>query len=195
MDDQVVEQTDDRTNSNDGASDAQVEVVGIDEPTSAPSGTSGKTVAEIADVPDAESADVPEILSGGDEASRLSGLLADARDQDDLEKDISRQADQMLLEQADERDQKRLKKTLAQKEKLISQVRRLQQRLGQAGATVSLKLRAEIDHMQPQIDSLNKDLEQIQARMQERHNDAENDATQADQPGNCLLYTSPSPRD
>lgn len=38
-------------------------------------------------------------------------FLATARDQDDLERDIGRQADALLTEQADERDKKRLEKT------------------------------------------------------------------------------------
>lgn len=44
--------------------------------------------------------------------------------------------------------------------------RRLQQPLGTA---VSLKLRAEIGHLQPQLEGLEKDVVQIQARMAERH--------------------------
>ena len=51
-----------------------------------------------------------------DEAALLKGLAATARDQDDLEKAIGQQADQLLIEQANERDQKRLEKTVAQKE-------------------------------------------------------------------------------
>lgn len=126
-------------------------------------------------------------LQVGDEANVLGDLIANAKDQDELEKDISRQADQMLVEQADERDQKRLERTLTQKEKLLSQVRRLQQRLGQAGSTIALKLRAEIDHLQPQIDGLNQDLEQIQHRMDERHAEADAGAVPADQVGNARM--------
>lgn len=55
--------------------------------------------------------------SGGtDEASRLKELQADIRDQDTLERDITRQADRLLMEQADERDNKRLEKTKHEKE-------------------------------------------------------------------------------
>ena len=53
---------------------------------------------------------------GGDEESRLRALATDVRNQDDLERDIGRQADQLLTEQANERDQKRLEKTRADKE-------------------------------------------------------------------------------
>lgn len=51
-----------------------------------------------------------------DDAVRLAKLTANVRDQDDLERDIGRQADQMLVDQADERDNKRLEKTLQEKE-------------------------------------------------------------------------------
>ena len=53
---------------------------------------------------------------GQDEAFRLKDLATGVRDQDDLERDISRQADQLLTSQANERDQKRLEKTVAEKE-------------------------------------------------------------------------------
>lgn len=51
-----------------------------------------------------------------DEASRLEELQADVRNQDDLERDITRQADQLLVEQADERDSRRLERTSREKE-------------------------------------------------------------------------------
>lgn len=52
---------------------------------------------------------------GEEEASRLAGLATEVRDQDDLQRDVFRQADQQLTEQANERDQKRLEKTKAEK--------------------------------------------------------------------------------
>lgn len=51
-----------------------------------------------------------------DEASRLVALDTHVRNQDDLERDITRQADRMLLEQEDERDSKRLDRTRREKE-------------------------------------------------------------------------------
>ncbi len=51
---------------------------------------------------------------GEDEASRLAGLATEVRDQDDLQRDVFRQADQQLTEQANERDQKRLERTKAE---------------------------------------------------------------------------------
>jgi DNA excision repair protein ERCC-6 len=64
--------------------------------------------------PDAAAA--PQDSPAGDEASRLEELQADVRNQDDLERDITRQADRLLVEQADERDSKRLDRTQREKE-------------------------------------------------------------------------------
>lgn len=56
-----------------------------------------------------------------DEASRLREL-ADVRNQDDLERDITRQADRLLNEQADERDNKRLERTRHEKQYVYTYV-------------------------------------------------------------------------
>ena len=59
---------------------------------------------------------------GEDEANRLKdlGLATEVRDQDDLERDVNRQADALLTEQANERDIKRMDKTKADKEYGVS---------------------------------------------------------------------------
>ncbi|KAB8338745.1 hypothetical protein FH972_021690 [Carpinus fangiana] len=107
-----------------------------------------------------------------DEAASLQHLATTVRSQDDLEKDIGRQADQLLLQQADERDQKRLERTQKDKDRILTQIQRLQQRLHNPGADAT-RIRAEIQRYQPQIDTLNTDLEQIKRRIQERHAEAE----------------------
>ena len=107
---------------------------------------------------------------GEDEASRLKDLATEVRDQDDLERDIGRQADQLLTEQADERDNKRLEKTRGDKEKLENQVRRLRERRDRpTGSATAIRLDAEISHLDASIRALASDLEQIQARIDERH--------------------------
>ena len=107
---------------------------------------------------------------GEDEASRLKDLATEVRDQDDLERDIGRQADQLLTEQADERDNKRLEKTRGDKEKLENQVRRLRERRDRpTGSATATRLDAEISHLEASIRALASDLEQIQARIDERH--------------------------
>ena len=60
--------------------------------------------------------DMPAETAGADEASRLKGLATSVRDQDDLERDVNRQADQLLAAQADERDRKRLDRAVVDRE-------------------------------------------------------------------------------
>lgn len=104
-----------------------------------------------------------------DEAAQLAELATGVRDQDDLERDIGRQADQLLLKQADERDQKRLDKTQKDRDRLDAQVRRLEQKLTEFGNhATKTKLRAEVEHFKAQIESADNDLEQIRKRMDER---------------------------
>ena len=123
---------------------------------------------------------------GEDEASRLKDLATEVRDQDDLERDIGRQADQLLIQQADERDTKRLEKTQGDKEKLESQVLRLRERRARpTGSATATRLDAEISHLEASIKAFTSDLEQIQARINERHaNEAQNDVHSDEELGN-----------
>ncbi|OAX83254.1 hypothetical protein ACJ72_02384 [Emergomyces africanus] len=117
------------------------------------------------------------------ESSRLRELQADVRDQDDLERDIGRQADKLLIEQADERDYRRLERTKVEKSKLESQILKLHQRLSQpVGTAARVRLAAEIENLEAQISSLDVDLGQIQQRIDERHQGLE-EAGQASGPG------------
>ncbi|CAO1598479.1 DNA repair protein rhp26 [Xanthoria calcicola] len=111
-------------------------------------------------------------VHGEDEATRLRALAADVRDQDDLERDVGRQADQLLTEQANERDQKRLDKTMSDKEKLDAQIRKLRERCNRpAGSATIARTQAEIQHMEAMNKSLDKDLEEIRQRMAQRANE------------------------
>ncbi|KAM0800026.1 DNA repair protein-like protein Rhp26/Rad26 [Usnea florida] len=123
---------------------------------------------------------------GEDEASRLKDLATEVRDQDDLERDIGRQADQLLIQQADERDTKRLEKTQGDKEKLENQVLRLHERRARPmGSATATRLDAEISHLEASIKTLASDLEQIQARINERHaNEDQNDVHFDEEMGN-----------
>ena len=113
---------------------------------------------------------------GEDEASRLQDLATQVRDQDDLERDINRQADQLLTEQADERDRKRLEKTHQDRAKLQSQIRRLRERRSRPTGTATVtRLDADILHLEAQIRTLSTDLEQIQERIKERHGEEAED--------------------
>ncbi|KAK1067485.1 DNA repair protein rhp26 [Friedmanniomyces endolithicus] len=111
-----------------------------------------------------------------DEATVLAELAAGTRDQEDLERDIGRQADQLLVEQADERDKKRLEKTQKSRELLQVQVRSLESRLAGFGSSVTKqKWRDELRSHQERIVELDGDREQIQKRIDQRHSDAAGD--------------------
>ncbi|KAL8762611.1 MAG: hypothetical protein Q9184_001412 [Pyrenodesmia sp. 2 TL-2023] len=108
-------------------------------------------------------------VEGADEATRLRALAADVRDQDDLERDVGRKADQLLTEQANERDQKRLNKTQTEKDKLDGQIRRLNERLSRpTGSATTARVQAEIQHMEAIKKTLEKDLAEIRERMEQR---------------------------
>ncbi|MCJ1277680.1 hypothetical protein MMC21_005494 [Puttea exsequens] len=106
---------------------------------------------------------------GEDEADRLKDIATDVRDQNDIERDIGRQADRLLTEQANERDQRRLDKTNVERERLQGQVRKLRDRLNRpTGSATSLRLQAEISHLEAQMKTLDTDLKQIQERIDQR---------------------------
>ena len=120
----------------------------------------------------AESADRP-YDDDADEATRIASLAAGIRDQDDLERDIGRQADALLIEQADERDNKRLERTKADKARLDGQVHRLEKKLTEFGNQATKnRYRAEIANYKTQIEGLQTDLDQIQKRIDDRKNEA-----------------------
>ena len=105
-----------------------------------------------------------------DESSRLKALQAEVRDQDDLERDIGRQADKLLIDQANERDNQRLEKTAAHRNKLIAQIGKLRERVSQPiGTTQRAKLKSDIERLEGQATDLETDLVQIQERIDERN--------------------------
>ncbi|MCJ1390504.1 hypothetical protein MMC18_003364 [Xylographa bjoerkii] len=111
-----------------------------------------------------------------DETSRLRRLAAEVVDQDELERTIGRQADQLLTGQANERDEKRLEKTQADKAKLAAQIRKIQIRLSQpTGPATTIRLKSEIANYEAQIDSLDTDTKEIQERISDRQRDLEKD--------------------
>ncbi|MCJ1401547.1 hypothetical protein MMC11_004763 [Xylographa trunciseda] len=119
-----------------------------------------------------------------DEASRLRSLAAEVVDQDELERNIGRQADQLLTGQANERDEKRLEKTQTDKAKLAAQIRKIQSRLSQpTGSATTIRLKAEIANYEAQIDRLDTDAKEIRERINERQQDLEQD-DQNEQTGN-----------
>ncbi|KAK7544298.1 DNA repair protein-like protein Rhp26/Rad26 [Phyllosticta citribraziliensis] len=111
-------------------------------------------------------------LASDDEDANETGLqfLSKMRNQDDLERDIGRDADKLLIDQADERDNKRMNKALEEKEHCVAQMRQLEEKLrGLGGFTVMNKLREKMKEMVERFNSLNQDIVQIEGRIAERH--------------------------
>lgn len=132
---------------------------------------------------DSEKGDVSTI-DVTDEASVLKGLTEGVRDQTDLERDITHRANIALNEQEDERDNKRIERAKANKEKLLNQ-RRTQTRRLQSEAQGTMRRRAiqgEVDRLDEEVAALDKDIEDIQKRIDTRHQDNE-DGPNNDQAG------------
>ncbi|KAI4176330.1 MAG: hypothetical protein LQ343_001068 [Gyalolechia ehrenbergii] len=123
-------------------------------------------------------------INGEDEATRLRALAADVRDQDDLE----RNANQILIDQSNERDKKRLAKTESEKEKVEDQIRKLRERLGRprnTGSTAVVRAQAELQHLEAMNKTLERDVSEICDRIWKRMKDADvNDEATAEDSGN-----------
>ncbi|KAJ5747953.1 uncharacterized protein N7511_009649 [Penicillium nucicola] len=118
-------------------------------------------------------------MSSSEEASRLQDLQADVRNQDDLERDITRQADKALAEKAEENDIKRLEKVLVERERIDSQIRRAHQRLTQhVGTATRHRVENELKGLEVRKAGLINDLKEIQQRIDDRRQSQEN-ATEA----------------
>ncbi|CAG8971320.1 hypothetical protein HYALB_00005938 [Hymenoscyphus albidus] len=117
-----------------------------------------------------------------DEASVLKGLTENVRDQDDLERDITNQANLVMIEQEDERDQKRIEKVNSNIEKLEAQKSTQKRRLTTPSNNPLMRKRCqeEISRLDTEIKSLKKDIHDIQARVEERHQYDGTDGAQAD---------------
>ncbi|KAI4656103.1 hypothetical protein J4E93_000821 [Alternaria ventricosa] len=113
---------------------------------------------------------VEEIPSDADEEARLKMLTTGTRAQDDLERDIGRQADQMMTEQADARDQKRIEKLEGEAKRAEAAIQKLKNRLAlPALDTQKAKLRGEIAAYRDKIDGLDQEMDGIQQRINDRH--------------------------
>jgi DNA excision repair protein ERCC-6 len=124
---------------------------------------------------------VPDLPEDADEATRLKFLTIGTRDQDDLERDIGRQADQLLTEQADERDKKRMEKTEAEIKRTEVAMGKLRTRLIMPMLeSAKVKIRGEIAAYQKKIEELDQDLDSIQQRINDRHKAPEGEEDIAD---------------
>ncbi|OHW91236.1 DNA excision repair protein ercc-6 [Colletotrichum incanum] len=105
-----------------------------------------------------------------DEAAFLRNITADIRDQDDLERDITTQANAALVEAEDKKDKQRIEKLEANKEKL--EIKRVEQQKKLEGARrnpyQSRNIQKEIDKLDLEIDGIINDISDCQARIDKR---------------------------
>ncbi|KAG9246625.1 putative DNA repair and recombination protein RAD26 [Calycina marina] len=121
---------------------------------------------------DAASEDLPD-----DEAGTLERLqgLADVRNQDDLERDITYQANLVMIDQEDERDRKRIEKTNNSIRKLETQLIGQRRRLQNASNQIASDLcQGMINQSNEEIAVYKKDISDIQGRLDQRHQAVKN---------------------
>jgi DNA excision repair protein ERCC-6 len=106
-----------------------------------------------------------------DEASVLKDLTEGVRNQEDLQRDISHQANLLIIEQEDERDKKRIDKVTGSKDKLLAQKQTHERRLNAIlpNTPQSKHIQNEIDKIDSEIADLDGDILQIQERIAQRH--------------------------
>ncbi len=115
-----------------------------------------------------------------DEESAFKGLVENVRDQDDLERDITHQAELALIDAEDKRDCKRIEKLEATKTKLESDRQAIRQRLRAVSAgnpALKRRLEAEVTRLEGEIDLANRDLDDFRARIDQRHRHQEGGAS------------------
>lgn len=107
-----------------------------------------------------------------DEESTIKALTENVRDQDDIERDITRKAELALIESEDKRDEKRIEKLEGTRAKLEEQKVTYQQRLVGAAlgnAALRSRLEREIIHVNNEIESTDRDLTEFRKRINQRH--------------------------
>ncbi|KAF2205975.1 DNA repair and recombination protein RAD26 [Delitschia confertaspora ATCC 74209] len=130
-----------------------------------------KVVEEVQDINLEEAAHDADKETGedADEETRLKMLTTATRDQEDLERDIGRQADQLLMEQENERDKKRAEKAETEIKRHQAAIAKMRVRFHMPMLEpAKIKLRAEIGEYEKKIEACEKDLEAIQKRIDDR---------------------------
>ncbi len=152
-------------------------------------GAETDTIAEAAAVAADNALDESEnyaVNGAMDEASILKGLTEGVRNQDDLRRDITYQANLVLIEQEDERDQKRVEKAILSKDKLLAQKKTQKRKLDTQTLNTLMRrrLQSEIDRIDAHIAALDNDICDIQQRMAARHQHEQDEDVQDTHHGN-----------
>lgn len=121
--------------------------------------------------PDSDKPSTPADLDNLDEEATLQHLSATARDQDDLERDISHQANLALIEAEDHKDKNRIAKAELAKAKFAGQKKFQEQKFRRAYGNQKQRdtINAELKRIDAEIELLDKDIEDFNARIDERH--------------------------
>lgn len=108
-----------------------------------------------------------------DEESALKELTEHVRDQDDLERDISMQANMAIIEAEDKKDQKRIERAELTKSRFENQKKIQQQKLRAASPnpTAKLRIQQEIARIDAEIEICDKDISDFNVRIEQRHNE------------------------
>ncbi|ROV90281.1 hypothetical protein VSDG_08166 [Cytospora chrysosperma] len=117
---------------------------------------------------DGSPVDISEDL---DEESALKSLNTNVRDQEDLERDITHQASLALAEAEDSKDKNRIARAEATKLKFINRKKEQEQKLRRAWGNTPLKdkIQQEIARIDAEIELVDKDIADFNARIEERH--------------------------
>ncbi|CZT07637.1 hypothetical protein WAI453_005125 [Rhynchosporium graminicola] len=131
----------------------------------------GEAIAACADEAAEDEVEPASRRVAMDEASALEGLTENVREQGDLERDITNQAKQVMIELEDERDEKRISKANGNMEKLEGEKQKKLQRLKNLANTPTLRKQCleEVAQINDDISALKKDVSDIQGRINARH--------------------------
>ncbi|KAK3990163.1 SNF2 family N-terminal domain-containing protein [Cladorrhinum sp. PSN332] len=141
-------------------------------------GSAGDATESAAPIMDTASLDNPSLTAEVaqdsaefDEAIALKGLTENVRDQDDVERDITLQANQAFIEAENKRDQKRIEKAETLRSRLQTQLKTQQQKLQSTHGKPSekLKIQKEIARIEAEIDICDKDIGDFKVRIDQRH--------------------------
>ena len=127
--------------------------------------------SEEDDGDDGDGDGVAATATGLDEEATLRNLTANVRDQDDLERDISYQANLALIDAEDKRDEKRIEKAQANIVRLEAQKKTQEERFRKALGRPELKkqIREEISRIDSEVEVADKDIADFHARIEQRH--------------------------
>ncbi len=150
-----------------------------------PATVSGDGITQGDLTPNSPESDTALAMDLLDEESALKTLTENVRDQDDLERDISLQANRALIEAEDKKDQKRIEKAELSKSRLANLKRTQEQKLrGTHGnPTLTVRIQREIARIDAEIEICVSDIADFNARIAKRHQDGVSDGVAAGSDG------------